>query len=223
MARQKLARFNQIAAASNVIERGKELYTSIKGQWHSKYFKNRNPIHVELACGLGEYTVSLGHKNPEINYIGIDIKGDRIARGSAASEKLGLSNVAFLRTGIAYLDEFFEENELDEIWIIHPDPQPFDKWEKKRLTYACFLMKYYKYLKPGGILRLKTDDEALFDYSLQSIANHGFKIIAQTKDLYANEILLAEHHGIETFYEKKFTKLGRNIHYLVAMSNKKGT
>ena len=121
--------------ADNVIERGKELYTSIKGKWNEVFFKNSNPITVELACGKGEYTVGLSKQFPEVNFIGVDIKGDRIARGSKKAMDLNLSNVAFLRTGIQYLDEFFEPEEIDELWLVHPDPQPRDKEEKRRLLF----------------------------------------------------------------------------------------
>ena len=130
MSRKKQHRFEHNISADNVIERGKELYTSIKGKWNEVFFKNWNPITVELACGKGEYTVGLSKQFPDVNFIGVDIKGDRIARGSKKAMDLNLSNVAFLRTGIQYLDEFFEPEEIDEIWLVHPDPQPRDKEEK---------------------------------------------------------------------------------------------
>jgi tRNA (guanine-N7-)-methyltransferase len=209
--------------ADNVIERGKELYTSIKGKWNEVYFKNANPITVELACGKGEYTVGLSKQFPEINFIGVDIKGDRIARGSKKAMELNLSNVAFLRTGIQYLDEFFEPEEIDELWLVHPDPQPRDKEEKRRLTNQKFLNSYKIYLKNEGIFHLKTDSEFLFDYSLEVIkADPDFELLDYTHDLYNSE-LKEGHYDIVTHYEKLFNEKGATIHYLKAKLIKKAS
>lgn len=214
MARQKLKRFLHNILADNVIERGKPLYTSIKGNWNQLYFKNNNPIVLELACGKGEYTTSFASVFPDKNYVGIDVKGDRIQRGSMQAQEKGLSNVAFLRTGIQYLDEFFDIAEVDEIWLIHPDPQPKDKDEKKRLTNPRFLSLYAKYLKPGGRFLLKTDSPFLYEYSLKSIGAHPeFQILDHTNDLYKSP-LLAEHHGIKTHYEQMFVEKGFTINYI---------
>ena len=216
MPRKKLQRFEEIKAADNVLEKGKELYSTIKGNWRSVYFKNNNPIHLEIACGQGEYTVGLARIYPAINFIGIDLKGERIARGSKIALEENLVNVAFVRTPVRFIEEFFEDGEVDNIWIIHPDPRPLERWEKMRLTYAAFLKIYYKLLSSNGLIRLKTDDEPLFDYSIDSINQNGFKIFEQSKDLYKS-VLNEEHHGIETFYEKKFTAMGRKINYLKAI------
>ena len=216
MPRKKLQRFEEIKAADNVLEKGKELYSTIKGNWRSVYFKNNNPIHLEIACGQGEYTVGLARIYPAINFIGIDLKGERIARGSKIALEENLVNVAFVRTPVRFIEEFFEDGEVDNIWIIHPDPRPLERWEKMRLTYAAFLKIYYKLLSCNGLIRLKTDDEPLFDYSIDSINQNGFKIFEQSKDLYKS-VLNEEHHGIETFYEKKFTAMGRKINYLKAI------
>ena len=218
VARQKLPRFEYNTQSENVIERGKELYTTIKGKWRETYFKNRNPIVLELACGKGEYTVGLAQVHPNKNFIGIDIKGDRIARGSKRANDLTLSNVAFLRTPMVFLEEFFEENEVDEIWLIHPDPQPRDKEERKRLTNPKFLDLFIKILKPEGDFFFKTDNFPLFEYSLQTIPPK-FQIMRQTIDLYNSE-LLREHFGIETHYEKLFVAKGYKINYLAAKSLK---
>ena len=215
MPRKKLQRFEEVKAASNVLEKGKPLYSTIKGNWRSIYFKNNNPIYLEIACGQGEYTVGLARIYPAINFIGIDLKGERIARGSKIALDEGLKNVAFLRTPIRFIEEFFEGGEVNNIWIVHPDPRPLERWEKMRLTYASFLKMYYKILVNNGLLRLKTDDEPFFDYSVDSICCNGFELIGQSKDLY-NSVFNDEHHGIETFYEKKFTALGRKISYLKA-------
>ena len=220
MARRKLARFDYNSNAENVIERGKEFYTSIKGKWREKYFKNENPIVLELACGRGEYSVGLASVFPEKNFIGIDIKGDRIARGSKNAEELGLKNVAFLRTSIQFLEEFFIENEIDEIWIIHPDPQPRDKEEKKRLTHKSFLEIYKKLMKVGGNLHLKTDNYPLFEYSLESLQLADYQVLTQTNDLY-NSDLIRNHYAInqqyiETYYERMFREKGFKINYFMA-------
>lgn len=215
MARQKLPRFIHNAQADNVIERGKELYTTIKGQWREKYFKNNNPIVLELACGKGEYSVGLAKKFPDKNFIGIDIKGDRIARGSKRAIEAGLTNVAFLRTPITFLEEFFEENEVDEIWLIHPDPQPRDKEERKRLTNITYLNLYKKVLKPDGDFFFKTDNSGLFEYSLGTFVEANYTILRHTTDLYSSEFL-SEHFDIITHYERLFVEKGFKINYLAA-------
>lgn len=224
MARRKLPRFEYNSQSNNVIERGKELYTTIKGKWREKYFKNNNPIVLELACGKGEYTVGLAQVYPNKNFIGIDIKGDRIARGSKRANDLALPNVAFLRTPMVFLEEFFEENEVDEIWLIHPDPQPRDKEERKRLTNPKYLELFSKILKPSGDFFFKTDNFTLFEYSLETVPAK-FEVLRQTTDL-DNSELLAEHYGIngqpiETHYEKLFKAKGHKINYLAAKSLKK--
>lgn len=224
MARQKLPRFEYNAQSENVVERGKELYTTVKGKWKEKYFKNNNPLVLELACGKGEYTVGMAQVHPDKNFIGIDIKGDRIARGSKRANDLALTNVAFLRTPMVFLEEFFEENEVDEIWLIHPDPQPRDKEERKRLTNSRYLQLFKKILKPKGDFFFKTDNFPLFEYSLETIPAE-FEILRQTTDL-DNSELLSEHFGvdgrpIETHYENLFKAKGHKINYLAAKSLKK--
>jgi tRNA (guanine-N7-)-methyltransferase len=206
-------RFEQNRVADNVIERGKPIYTTIKGRWLTDYFKNDNPIVLELGCGRGEYTVGLAEAYPERNFIGVDIKGDRIARGSQSAIEMGLSNVAFLRTDVQYLLEFFSEGEVDEIWITFPDPQPRDKQEKHRLTYASFLTLYNILLKSDGLLHLKTDHSLFFEYSLESLPRSGYTILASTKDLYESP-LNDIHLGIKTKYEAMFYAKGHSINYL---------
>ncbi len=219
MARRKLPRFQYNAESANVVERGKELYTTIKGQWREKYFKNSNPIVLELACGKGEYTTGLAKEFPDKNFIGIDIKGDRIARGSKRANDWGLTNVAFLRTSMAFLEEFFEDNEVDEIWLIHPDPQPRDKEERKRLTNSRYLSLYRKVLRNDGDFYFKTDNYPLFEYSLDTIPAAGFDILRQTTDLYTSP-LLVEHYGIETHYGRLFVAQGYKINYLASKNRK---
>ncbi|MHA4740220.1 tRNA (guanosine(46)-N7)-methyltransferase TrmB [Dyadobacter sp. MSC1_007] len=216
MARRKLYHYQVSEQAENVIQAGKPLYSEIKGKWNSLYFKKEQPIVVELACGKGEYTVGLGKKFPNKNFIGVDIKGDRIARGSALATEYQLDNVAFLRAGIQYSDEFFDQGELSEIWLIHPDPQVRDRDEKYRLTNPDFLNKYANFLKKDGLFCLKTDSDFLYEYSLETIGNAAnFEIIEHTGDLYESH-LLDEHHGVKTHYEGIFTAKGYTIKYIKA-------
>jgi tRNA (guanine-N7-)-methyltransferase len=223
LSRKKQHRFEHNKIARNVIERGKPEYVNMKGTWNTQYFKNENPITLELACGKGEYTVGLSKEFPNINFIGVDIKGDRIARGSKRAIDMDLNNVAFLRTGIQYLDEFFLPDEVSEIWLVHPDPQPRDKEEKRRLTNQKFLDLYKIYLKSEGIFHLKTDSEFLFDYSLDVMQkDKDFEILDFTKDLYNSE-LREGHFEIVTHYEKLFHEKGSNIHYLRAKLIKKAS
>ncbi|MGL4632573.1 MAG: tRNA (guanosine(46)-N7)-methyltransferase TrmB [Leadbetterella sp.] len=216
MSRHKQKRFQHNQEAYNVIERGKELYTTIKGKWNFEYFKNENPIVLELACGKGEYTVGLGETFPEKNFIGIDIKGDRIARGSQKALEKKLSNVAFLRSGIQYLEEFFQEGDISEMWLIHPDPQPRDKEEKRRLTNEYFLNLYKLYLKREGLFYLKTDSAFLFEYSFEKLSQDpDFEILEYTNDLLTSP-LSKEYYQIETYYGKLFEKKGHTLHFLKA-------
>ena len=213
MTRRKAQFFLQNAESDNVIEVGKPLYKTIRGRWRSDYFRNENPIVLELACGKGEYTVGLAQAFPDTNFIGVDIKGDRIARGSQAAQSLGLTNVAFLRTDINFLTEFFLEEEVNEIWITFPDPQPRPKQEKHRLTHPRFLELYKKLLVADGTLHLKTDNPDLFAYSLHKVDELGFVNLQYTTNLYESP-LNKIHLGIKTKYEQMFFDKGFTINYL---------
>lgn len=212
MTRRKTHRFLQNAESQNVIEVGKPLYKTIRGRWRADYFGNANPIVLELACGKGEYTVGLAQAFPDVNFIGVDIKGDRIARGSQAAQVLGLTNVGFLRTDINFLTEFFTEQEVNEIWITFPDPQPRPRQEKHRLTHPRFLAIYKQLLVPGGTLHLKTDNPALFSYSVEQLQAWGTDL-QLTTDLY-NSPLNDIHLGIKTKYEQLFYEQGFTINYI---------
>ncbi|MCX6216256.1 tRNA (guanosine(46)-N7)-methyltransferase TrmB [Spirosoma sp.] len=213
MTRRKSHRFLQNAESTNVIESGKPLYKTILGRWRPDFFGNGNPIVLELACGKGEYTVGLAQAFPNVNFIGVDIKGDRIARGSRIAQNLGLSNVAFLRTDINFLGEFFTKGEINEIWITFPDPQPRPKQEKHRLTHPRFLAMYQSLLVPGGTLHLKTDNPELFTYSLEQVQAAQGRDLQYTTDLY-NSPLNEIHLGIKTKYEQIFFDKGFTINYL---------
>ncbi|MFN3404631.1 MAG: tRNA (guanosine(46)-N7)-methyltransferase TrmB [Cytophagaceae bacterium] len=217
MGRNKLQRFEHNAQCHNVIEPGKEIFNSIKGKWH-EYFGNNNPIVLEIGCGRGEYTTGLAAVYPDKNFIGIDIKGARIWKGSTVAIENNLDNVAFLRIRIYQLLDFFDDGEVNEIWITFPDPRPKEGEEKHRLTYPANIEKYLKILGGKGKLHLKTDSSLLFDYTLEVLKSefkHKMKDLIFTKDLY-NSPLLAQHFGIQTTYERMFMKVGFKINYLIA-------
>ena len=213
MGRNKLQKFKANQLSTNVIEPGKPSYDRIKGRWHD-HFSNNNPLVAELACGYGEYTTGLATEYPEKNFIGVDIKGARIWKGSQIANTHNLQNVAFLRTQIQQLGDFFAENELSEIWITFPDPRPRSSDEHKRLTHHKMLMMYKKLLSHQGVLHLKTDSEQLFDFSLSEIPQISHvENLEYTYDLYQSE-LLDEHRGITTRYEKLFLQQNKKIKYL---------
>ncbi len=212
--RDKIKRFADIAERFNVVCPEKDIYSDIKGKWRDYQFKNENELVLELACGRGEYTVGLAKVFPHKNFVGIDIKGDRIWVGSTQAIDEKLSNAAFLRTQIQFLTRFFENGEVDEIWITFPDPRPKLRDEKHRLTNDFYLDIYKQVLKPEGYINFKTDNTPLFDYSLAVIdARKDVKNLVYTRDLYISEYNNL-HYGIKTKYEQKFFDLGEDIKYL---------
>lgn len=214
MGRNKLKRFEENAQRYNVVEPRFGQPNPLKGNWATEHFGNEAELVLELACGRGEYTVGLAAQDPARNFIGVDVKGSRIWYGSSVAMEKGLDNAAFLRTRIDLLDLHFADHEVSEIWIIHPDPRPKDRDEKRRLTHPRYLDKYKQLLKPGGWLRLKTDNDLLFSYSLEVLGSYpGVSELVFTHDLYQSP-LWEEHFGIKTRYEKKFTEEGLTIKYL---------
>lgn len=214
MPRTKLRKRNENGEDDLVIQPWKPTFESVKKN-RAFQFWDENPIVLELACGKWEYSTGLAPHYPNKNFVGIDMKGPRLRYGAQAVKRLWLKNVLFLRAIIHHLDQFFEKASVEEIRIIHPDPRP--KWadERRRLTCPRFLNLYKHVLIPGGLLRLKTDDLDLFQYSLETLKSEGRKIIDYTEDLY-NSPLLEEHYGIRTDFEIKFHKKGRAICYLKA-------
>jgi tRNA (guanine-N7-)-methyltransferase len=212
--KSKLVRFKIISERENVLEPGKELYFSIRGKWDALYFKNESPITVELACGRGEYTIGLANLFPERNFIGVDLKGDRIWKGSTWAVEQSLDNVAFLRAQILTITNFFDEGEVDELWLTFPDPRPRKRDAKRRLTHSRFLDLYKHILRKGGTMRFKTDNTGLFEFTLSELQQRGdISNLEYTYDLYASD-MRHECHDINTKYEEMFTAKGEQIKYL---------
>lgn len=189
----------------------------LKGNWHREFFKNDHPIILELGCGKGEYTVGLARKYPEKNFLGVDIKGSRMFVGAQQSLDENLNNVGFLRTRIEFIHAFFAKNEIDEIWLTFSDPQP--NKPKKRLSYKRYIDMYREFLKPDGIVHLKTDSDLLYESTLEEIAEHGYQIIQNTSDLYGTLIHELDKETqdilqIRTHYETLFSAKGFKIKYL---------
>ncbi len=190
-----------------------EYPVEMKGKWLSDFFKNNNPIVLELGCGRGEYTVGLSELYPEKNFIGIDLKGSRLWKGAKLCALQNRTNAAFVRSRIELIDNYFDLQEVSEIWITFPDPQPKDKWEKKRLTSMDYLNLYKKLLKPDGLLHLKTDSTFLYEYTLELLKSNNLKIEFSNDDIYAMESI-EPPLTIETTYEKKFKALGETMKYI---------
>ncbi|MFT4698274.1 MAG: tRNA (guanine-N7-)-methyltransferase [Flavobacteriaceae bacterium] len=216
--KNKLKRFKENEIFSNVVQptRDEAFNNSLnlKGNWNKTFFKNENPIVLELGCGKGEYSVNLAQMYPEKNFLGIDIKGARFWRGAKTALEENLNNVGFLRTQIELVDCFFEENEVDEIWITFPDPQIKYKRTKHRLTNLEFLDKYKKILKPNGVVHLKTDSEFMHGYTLGLLQGLNLTIEYAHHDVYGNEYTPKEVTQIQTFYEKQYLEKNKKITYL---------
>jgi tRNA (guanine-N7-)-methyltransferase len=214
MGRNKLARFKQNDVNENVVQQGKDIFTRIKGNWKKKQFQNDQPLVVELACGRGEFTVGMARQIPNQNFIGVDIKGSRIWKGSTTAIDENLDNVAFLRGQIETLDNFFDKGEISELWITFPDPRPREGEVKKRLTSPRFMDMYKQIIKREGIIHLKTDNTGLFDYTLMVLENRrDVRNLLFTYDFYTS-VYKDDHFGIQTRYEKMFREQGERIKYL---------
>ncbi|SFU28937.1 tRNA (guanine-N7-)-methyltransferase [Pustulibacterium marinum] len=216
--KNKLKRFRENETFANVIQPTREEVTEatfpLKGKWNDDFFKNTNPIVLELGCGKGEYSVNLGKMYPEKNFIGIDIKGARFWRGAKTAIEEGISNVGFLRTQIELVDQLFAENEVSEIWITFPDPQIKYKRTKHRMTNTQFLQRYKKILKPDGIMHLKTDSEFMHGYTLGLLHGEGHEVLYANHNVYRNEGAPAEVTSIQTFYENQYLEQGKPITYI---------
>lgn len=215
MAKKKLFRFSQIKQMRHVFEptlAALRMGYEKKGRW-SDFFQNDNPLVLELGCGAGDYTLSLAKQNPHRNYIGVDIKGDRIWRGAQLS--LQMKNVAFLRAQIDHIALCFLPGEISDIWITFPDPQAKLRRAKHRLVHPMFLDRYAELLNPGGFMHLKTDSDLLYGYAMGVLEyRKDFKVRFASHDLYTCQNAPLEAAQIQTYYEQKFLSKGSNINYL---------
>jgi tRNA (guanine-N7-)-methyltransferase len=222
--KNKLSRWLEMKSFGNVIEPATDDIKSgdhpNKGRWGEIYFKNSNPLVLELGCGKGEYTVGLARHFPLKNFTGLDIKGARIWRGAKTAFDEKIKNVLFIRTRIEFITSFFSEDEVDEIWITFPDPFPRRRDESRRLTSPAFLNNYRLFLRDRGIIHLKTDNPDLFRYTGALVKRNNMEILTSTEDLYedekGNELL-----AIRTHYENIFLKEGKKICYLCFRVDKK--
>ena len=232
MGKNKLKKFAEMETFHNVFQCGarecveESPVVAMRGKWHAEYFKNDNPIVLELGCGRGEYTVGLAERNPNKNYIGIDIKGARMWAGAKQAELAGIKNVAFLRTNIEMISHFFAPDEVAEIWITFPDPQM--KKATKRLTSTYFMARYRQLLRPDGLIHLKTDSPFLYTYTQAMVKENQYPILVDTCDLYGNWQLAigdeamrllgdeaSEARALQTHYEHQWLDRGLTIKYIV--------
>lgn len=215
MAKKKLARFAEILEFDNVVQAGyDEVFNrkhSLHGKWTEEFFRSDGPVVIELGCGKGEYTVGLARMFPEINFVGVDIKGSRLWKGAKYAYENKMLNVRFLRTRIEFIPSFFDSEEIEQIWLTFPDPQL--KKSRKRLTSAGFLNRYRKVLRKRGLVHLKTDSAELYHYTLSVIHANQLEVLEETTDLY-NSGRTDEILSIKTFYEQQFLDLGKPIFYL---------
>ncbi len=216
MGRKKLWRLEELEDFDNLIQftdQPEQDDFRLRGAWTEDHFKNGNPITLELACGKGDYTVALAAKNPDRNFIGIDMKGPRLWSGCVAAQKRGLTNVAFLRIEILDLAHYFAEGEVDEIWITFPDPFLKNGSTNKRLTATRYLEAYKQVTKAGATIHLKTDSTPLFEFSLRSLRDNRCTVEEKVNDVHDDD----ERHEdlyIKTNYEKKHLADNRIIKYL---------
>lgn len=219
MSKGKLAKFADMERYENVFQYPYSVVDNVpfemKGHWREMFFKNDNPIVLELGCGKGEYTVELARLYPDVNFIGVDIKGARMWTGATMALNEGLKNVAFLRTNIEIIDRFFAEDEVQEIWLTFSDPQMKNK--RKRLTSTYFMERYRRFLVDGGVVHLKTDSNFLFTYTTYMVDLNPLPVLFKTTDLYHEQGLDAETEkilSIQTYYEKMWIERGLNIKYM---------
>ena len=216
--KNKLKRFKENETFKNVFQPSRDELVNqgfaLKGNWNTTFFKNNNPLVIELGCGKGEYTVALAQKYPNKNFIGVDIKGARFWRGAKTAIEEKLDNAAFLRTQIELIDYAFSENEVDEIWITFPDPQIKYKRTKHRLTNTTFLQRYKTILKPEGVVNLKTDSEFMHGYTLGLLHGEVHEVLYSNHNVYKLEGSPEEVTSIQTFYESQYLEQNKAITYI---------
>ena len=222
--RNKLQKFAEVLSFPNVFENFNAKDRILVGKdgeqvdyssgWNDFYFKNNNPIILELACGRGEYSLELARRNPDINYIGVDIKGARIWKGAKIALEENLHNICFLRTRIEHISDFFKPEEVDQIWITFPDPFLKKSKSNRRLTSPLFLERYRNILKNNGIIHLKTDSPELYEFTLEVISkDRNCNIIYKNSDIYSKQLDFSSLN-IKTFYERSHLEKGRKIKYI---------
>lgn len=212
----KLQKFKEVTKFWNTLELTdfqEQESQKPKGRWHTDIFENNNPIILELACGKGTYTLELARRNPDKNYVGVDIKGDRIWKGAKQALEEDLDNVRFLRIYIDHLDEYFAPDEVDDIWITFPDPYPRFSDRTNRLSGPKFLSIYQDVLKSSGVIHFKTDSNELFEFTKDSLAKSGCKVYAIVNDIY-QEYPDDELLTIQTHYETCYLEEGRSISFI---------
>ena len=220
MGKGKLAKFADMASYEYLFQYPfsvmEHVLFDMQGQWREQYFKNNNPIVLELGCGKGEYAVELARNYPDKNFIGVDIKGARMWTGATQALKEGLKNVAFLRTNIEIIDRFFAKDEVQEIWLTFSDPQM--KNPRKRLTSTYFMERYRRFMVDGGTIHLKTDSNFLFTYTTYMVEKNQLPVDFRTEDLYHYEqsTLNVEPAtlAVQTYYEQMWIARGLNIKYM---------
>lgn len=225
MGKGKLAKWKELATFDRVFEpplteaiEGSNY--ELRGQWAQAVFGNDHPIVLELGCGKGEYTIAQARQNPDCNYIGVDIKGQRVWRGAKTINEENIQNVAFLRTRIEFIERYFAPNEVSEIWLTFSDPQPKDEKGTKRITSSVFIEKRYRnILKPGSLIHVKSDSPLLYELSKESYLEAGYQINYDSDDVYGSFIGTVPSElrtllEVKTFYEQMWLEEGRKIHYL---------
>lgn len=214
MGKNKLKKFAEMATYNHVFQANfedlQEHEFELRGKWNS-FFANNNPIVIELGCGKGEYTVGLARLFPDKNFIGVDIKGSRMHTGATQAKEEGLTNVAFLRTRIEFIESFFAPNEVSEIWVTFPDPQM--KKERKRLVGTMMLEHYRKFLNINGFIHLKTDSPFLYTYTSEMLKANDIEPQVNLSDLYGSQYV-DPILSIQTYYESKWLAHGLTIKYV---------
>lgn len=223
MGKNKLKKFADMESFSNVLQvpfhKIEHTDHEIKGNWNANFFKNNNPIVLELGCGKGEYTVGLAENDKTKNYIGVDIKGSRMWQGAKYATETGLNNAGFLRTHIELINQFFAPNEVSEIWLTFPDPQM--KKTRKRLTSTRFIELYRQFLKPGGIVHLKCDSNFQYTYTFEMVKANKFEIISNIDNIYAQD-KIPDVLQIKTYYEKQWLARGITSKYISFIPHQNG-
>ena len=224
MGKGKLWKWEENAELDNVFE--PDLQEAVggaehewRGTWGASVFGNDNPITLELGCGKGEYTVGLARQWPDRNFIGVDIKGHRFWRGAKTANQESLSNVAFLRTRIEFIDQFFAPGEVADIWLTFSDPQPKDEKGTKRITSGRFIERYRKFLAPGGTIKVKSDSALLYELSKADYLEAGHEFLHDSDDVYGGFLdrvspELRAALEIKTYYESRWLEEGKAIHFM---------